>query len=314
MQRECEHQEELNYQTNTSNGIASGSGSGSESNVASDLKAEYMRLKKLEMLRKLMELREEGIQLTQRYGMDSDYEEMQWEYNQHVIYPKIPLYGGNPDMVRLLRCIARYRIENNLPLIFNECDNEDFLKRHLNTLMRDFGHKNDDSVTNDSIYTTSEENAKISCLESLAKKRKAKPKKGIPDTFNMSDDLDYLQRNVRYYVHDEKDALTNSDLMVQMMQQTTNGLEWINKKFDPLGLDLDGWNRKSIQRNTSKFQKIMGDIEEKYYKAPQEKKMSPYMSLLLSLGAAAIGINLEKKSAEKNKIETEVDKNKEDIV
>lgn len=53
-------------------------------NNNSDMDKEDMQMKKLEMLRKLFELKEAGVTLSRDYNMNNDYKNMKFEYDMHV--------------------------------------------------------------------------------------------------------------------------------------------------------------------------------------------------------------------------------------
>ncbi len=55
-----------------------------ENNSSSEAPVEVSIEHKLDILKRLYDLSQHGIQLCKNYGIDSDYREMVWEYNMHV--------------------------------------------------------------------------------------------------------------------------------------------------------------------------------------------------------------------------------------
>lgn len=63
-------------------------------------------------------------------------------------------------------------------------------------------------------------------------------------------------------------------------------IEFANKKYDPLGIDLDGWN-VSVENSKEELIDAIGEIYEKYHK-PGSGVMSPELRLLLILVSSAV--------------------------
>ena len=53
-------------------------------NHNSDIDKEDMEIKKFEILKKLFELKEAGVEISRAYNMESDYKHMKYEYDMHV--------------------------------------------------------------------------------------------------------------------------------------------------------------------------------------------------------------------------------------
>jgi hypothetical protein len=66
------------------------------------------------------------------------------------------------------------------------------------------------------------------------------------------------------------------------------GLEFLNNKFDPFDLKLDGWSEQ-INENIDDYDEIFGELHEKY---KSKAKMAPELKLLFQLGGSAIMLHM----------------------
>jgi hypothetical protein len=69
-----------------------------------------------------------------------------------------------------------------------------------------------------------------------------------------------------------------------------NGMEFLNNRFDPFDIKLDGWSEQ-IQENVTDYDEIFGELHEKY----KGGKMAPEISLLLRVGFSAAVVNMSNK-------------------
>jgi hypothetical protein len=66
------------------------------------------------------------------------------------------------------------------------------------------------------------------------------------------------------------------------------GIEFLNNKFDPFDLKLDGWSEQ-INENVDDYDEIFGELHEKY---KSKAKMAPELKLLFQLGGSAIMLHM----------------------
>ena len=66
------------------------------------------------------------------------------------------------------------------------------------------------------------------------------------------------------------------------------GLEFLNNKFDPFDVKLDGW-AESVNENVDDYSDIFGELHEKYQ---SKAKMAPELKLLFQLGGSAIMLHM----------------------
>ena len=84
----------------------------------------------------------------------------------------------------------------------------------------------------------------------------------IPKTFSMSSDYDEMK-----YEYDRLLHLRKMDNSVKMQRQMlisfVSGTEWLNGKFDPFDLKLDGWS-ESVHDGISDYDDVFEELYEKY--------------------------------------------------
>jgi hypothetical protein len=67
-----------------------------------------------------------------------------------------------------------------------------------------------------------------------------------------------------------------------------NGMEFLNSKFDPFDIKLDGWSEQ-IQENINDYDDIFGELHEKY---KSKASMAPELKLLFQLGGSAMMVHM----------------------
>ena len=74
----------------------------------------------------------------------------------------------------------------------------------------------------------------------------------------------------------------------QMMLAAVSGLEFLNGRFDPFDLKLDGWS-EAVQENVDEYDDVFGELHEKY---GGKAKMAPELKLLFMLGGSAAMLHM----------------------
>jgi hypothetical protein len=67
------------------------------------------------------------------------------------------------------------------------------------------------------------------------------------------------------------------------MMAFVTGVEYLNNKFDPFDIRLDGWS-EAVYENQDEYTEIFEELHEKY---KEKAKMAPELKLLLTLGGSA---------------------------
>jgi hypothetical protein len=68
------------------------------------------------------------------------------------------------------------------------------------------------------------------------------------------------------------------------MMAFISGVEFLNSKFDPFDVKLDGWS-ESVHENLSDYDEVFEELHEKY---KTKTKMAPELKLLMMLGGSAV--------------------------
>ena len=104
----------------------------------------------------------------------------------------------------------------------------------------------------------------------------------IPKTFSMSSDYDEMK-----YEYDRLLHLRKMDNSVKMQRQMlisfVSGSEWLNGKFDPFDLKLDGWS-ESVHDGINDYDDVFEELYEKYQGSGS---MSPELRLMFMVGGSA---------------------------
>jgi hypothetical protein len=125
----------------------------------------------------------------------------------------------------------------------------------------------------------------------LYKLRKLKTKHGcqLSREYTMDDDLkdmidEYRDASVgqRY----EKSIIRNSR---KMLINFVSGIEYLNKRFDPIGAKLDGWSEQTMD-DIEDYDEVFEDLEEKY--GESFEKISPELRLVSMVTGSAFMFHL----------------------
>jgi hypothetical protein len=113
--------------------------------------------------------------------------------------------------------------------------------------------------------------------------------KGVRLSKKYSMESSLLEMKGEYETHLEEREKKNSIKFQQKLLMTAiTGLEFLNNKFDPFDLKLDGWSEQ-INENVDDYDEIFGELHEKY---KSKAKMAPELKLLFQLGGSAIMLHM----------------------
>jgi len=113
------------------------------------------------------------------------------------------------------------------------------------------------------------------------RKLEALEKKGVELTkkYNMESNLLEMQGEYEM-IMEEKSKQNSVKFQGNMMMAVINGMEFLNNRFDPFDIKIDGWGEQ-INENISDYDEIFGELYEKY---KSKASMSPELKLLFQLG------------------------------
>ena len=113
--------------------------------------------------------------------------------------------------------------------------------------------------------------------------------KGIRLTKKYTMESSLLEMRGEYETHLEEREKKNSIKFQQKLLMTAiTGIEFLNNKFDPFDLKLDGWSEQ-INENVDDYDEIFAELHEKY---KSKAKMAPELKLLFQLGGSAIMLHM----------------------
>jgi hypothetical protein len=114
-------------------------------------------------------------------------------------------------------------------------------------------------------------------------------KKGITlsKRYNMDSNLDEMIGEYETIIA-EKEKSNAIKFQGKMMMACITGLEFLNSKFDPFDIKLDGWGEQ-INENIEDYDDIFAELHEKY---KSKAKMSPELKLLFQLGGSAMMVHM----------------------
>jgi hypothetical protein len=123
----------------------------------------------------------------------------------------------------------------------------------------------------------------------LLRKLEELEQKGVQLSKRYSMDSSYSEMKGEYDTQIEERERQNSvKFQGKMLLACITGLEFLNNKFDPFDLKLDGWSEQ-VNENLGEYDEIFAELHEKY---KSKAKMSPELKLLFQLGGSAIMLHM----------------------
>jgi hypothetical protein len=121
------------------------------------------------------------------------------------------------------------------------------------------------------------------------RKLEALEKKGVElsKKYNMESPLAEMQGEYET-IMEEKTKLNSVKFQGNMLMAVINGIEFLNNRFDPFDIKLDGWSEQ-INENINDYDDIFGELHEKY---KSKATMAPELKLLFQLGGSAMMVHM----------------------
>jgi len=110
----------------------------------------------------------------------------------------------------------------------------------------------------------------------------------LPFKFNMESDLAEMQAEYNKLIR-EKDIDASIRFQRKMLMAFVTGTEFLNQKYDPFAIRLEGWSEQ-IHENITDYDDIFEELHAKYKSTG--KKMSPELRLFISLSGSAFMFHL----------------------
>ena len=121
------------------------------------------------------------------------------------------------------------------------------------------------------------------------RKLEALEKKGIELTKKYNMDSELMEMMGEYeMIMEEKTKQNSVKFQGNMMMAIINGIEFLNNRFDPFDVKIDGWGEQ-INENINDYDDIFGELFEKY---KSKATLAPELKLLFQLGGSAMMVHM----------------------
>tara|TARA_B110000444_G_scaffold228994_2_gene235170 strand:- start:20987 stop:22450 length:1464 start_codon:yes stop_codon:yes gene_type:complete len=105
--------------------------------------------------------------------------------------------------------------------------------------------------------------------------------------YNMDSNLQEMMGEYETIVA-EKEKTNSMKFQGKMLMACVTGLEFLNNKFDPFDVKLEGWSEQ-LNENIEEYDELFGELHEKY---KSKATMSPELKLLFQLGGSAVMVHM----------------------
>ena len=122
----------------------------------------------------------------------------------------------------------------------------------------------------------------VKLLEELEKKGVRLTKK-----YSMESNLQEMQGEYETIIA-EKERKNSTKFQGRILTALITGVEFLNNKFDPFDIKLDGWSEQ-LNENLDDYDEIFAELHDKY---KSKAKMAPEIKLLFQLGASAMMVHM----------------------
>ena len=121
------------------------------------------------------------------------------------------------------------------------------------------------------------------------KKLEALEAKGVSlsKRYSMENSLDEMKGEYEFIIG-EKEKKNSVQFQAKVLTTLITGLEFLNSKFDPFDIKLDGWSEQ-IHENIEDYDEIFAELHEKY---KSKAKMAPEIKFLFQLAASGMMIHM----------------------
>ncbi len=121
------------------------------------------------------------------------------------------------------------------------------------------------------------------------RKLEALEKKGVKlsKRYTMESSLEEMQGEYALIIA-EKESSASCKFQGRMLMAAVTGLEFLNNRFDPFDVKLDGW-AEQLNENMDDYDEIFAELHEKY---KSKATMAPELKLLFQLGGSAIMVHM----------------------
>ena len=124
---------------------------------------------------------------------------------------------------------------------------------------------------------------------SYLRKLEALEKKGIALTKKYTMESPLAEMKGEYeMIKADKEKQNSVKFQQKILLACVSGLEFLNNKFDPFDLKIDGWS-EAVNENVDEYDEVFGELHEKY---SGTTKMAPELKLLFMLGGSGAMLHM----------------------
>jgi len=105
--------------------------------------------------------------------------------------------------------------------------------------------------------------------------------------YNMDSPLEEMKGEYENIIS-EKEKSNSVKFQGKMLMACITGIEFLNNKFDPFDIKLDGW-AEQLNENLNDYDDIFSELHDKYR---NKAKLAPELKLLFQLGGSAIMLHM----------------------
>ena len=138
------------------------------------------------------------------------------------------------------------------------------------------------------IHTMTSQDIKDEKIDLIYKFKKLEGQ-GIRTTmnYNMNSQLEDM-RNEYFKLKKQREIENSVKFQRKAMMALITGLEFLNNKFDPFDVKLDGWS-ESVNENINDYDEVFEELAEKY---GGKSEVAPEIKLIMMLGGSAFMFHL----------------------
>jgi hypothetical protein len=123
----------------------------------------------------------------------------------------------------------------------------------------------------------------------LLRKLESLEHKGVQLSKKYTMDSPILEMKGEYEtIIDEKAKQNSIKFQGNMLMTCINGIEFLNNRFDPFDIKLDGWSEQ-VAENVDDYDEVFGELYDKY---KSKGTMAPELRLLFQLGGSAMMLHM----------------------
>jgi len=235
------------------------------------------------------------IDLEDLNNLENELNELSEEIPSQTFKAKSDIFGGPNLNYDEMNNDAKHSVRFNEEPSFGTAANSsafESLDNNDNKTWDGYGKFNNIPLNPDKHLPTAPQMTKEELLREKFKylrKLEALEKKGVElsKKYNMESSLSEMMGEYETII-EEKNKLNSIKFQGNMLMAAINGIEFLNNRFDPFDIKLDGWSEQ-VNENIGDYDDVFAELYEKY---KSKASMAPELKLLFQLGGSAMMVHL----------------------